>query len=103
MASRSRQITMPFDGSASPAIIRNAVDLPQPEGPSSETNSLSRISRSSPDSAVTPLPNVVATPRNDGWRGRHIRLRARSLLRPQIDTHALVHELQRVGFLVIER
>src|SRR6266567_9178380 len=37
--------------SSSPAIIRSVVDLPQPEGPTSTTNSLSAMSRSIPRTA----------------------------------------------------
>src|SRR2546430_4192315 len=37
--------------SSSPAIIRSVVDLPQPEGPTSTTNSLSAMSRSMPRTA----------------------------------------------------
>ena len=37
--------------SSSPAIIRRVVDLPQPEGPTSTTNSLSAMSRSMPRTA----------------------------------------------------
>src|ERR1044071_8101112 len=39
--------------SSSPAIIRSVVDLPQPDGPTSTTNSLSAISRSMPRTAST--------------------------------------------------
>ncbi len=34
--------------SSSPAIMRSVVDLPQPDGPTSTTNSRSAISRSMP-------------------------------------------------------
>jgi hypothetical protein len=37
--------------SSSPAIMRSVVDLPQPEGPTSTTNSLSAMSRSMPRTA----------------------------------------------------
>jgi len=36
----------PLVMSSSPAIMRRVVDLPQPDGPTSATNSLSAISRS---------------------------------------------------------
>src|SRR3954464_1014910 len=39
--------------SSSPAIIRNVVDLPQPDGPTNTTNSWSAISRSMPRTAST--------------------------------------------------
>ena len=47
--------TAPDVGALKPAISRNAVDFPQPEGPSSDTNSLLRTSRSIGPSAATPL------------------------------------------------
>ena len=47
--------TVPELGAPSPAISRNAVDFPQPEGPSSETNSPRATSRSSGPRAATPL------------------------------------------------
>ncbi len=46
---------MPEDGALSSAINRNTVDLPQPDGPSSEMNSPLRTVRSNGPSAVTPL------------------------------------------------
>src|SRR5215218_3303919 len=39
--------------SSSPAIIRSVVDFPQPDGPTSTTNSWSAISRSMPRTAST--------------------------------------------------
>src|SRR5262249_6951029 len=54
--------TVPRVGSIRPATRRNAVDLPQPEGPSSDTNSPARRSRSKRSSATTPLANVLLTP-----------------------------------------
>ncbi len=47
-------------------MTRSSVDLPQPDGPMSETNSPRRMARSMPDSAVvTTTPsraNVLSTP-----------------------------------------
>ena len=43
--------TSPSVMSSSPAIMRSVVVLPQPEGPTSTTNSLSAISRSMPRTA----------------------------------------------------
>ncbi len=40
--------TVPSETSSSPAIILSVVDLPQPEGPTSTTNSPSAMSRSMP-------------------------------------------------------
>ena len=47
--------TVPEVGALRPAIRRNAVDFPHPDGPSSEMNSPRPTSRSSGPSAVTPL------------------------------------------------
>ena len=44
LTTRSPILTVPSLISSSPATIRSAVDLPQPEGPTSTMNSLSRIS-----------------------------------------------------------
>ena len=52
-----------------PAMMRSAVDLPQPEGPSSDTNSPSRTARSKPCSATVPRSNVLPTPRSETTRG----------------------------------
>ena len=41
--------------------MRSAVDLPQPEGPSSETNSPARTARSKPCSATVPLSKALPT------------------------------------------
>src|SRR5215813_7525344 len=57
-------VMVPAVGSLRPAISRSAVDLPHPEGPSSETNSPGRTSRSSPSSAWVPLAKVFDTPRS---------------------------------------
>src|SRR5688500_20331625 len=50
-------VTLPCDGSLKPAMMRSAVDLPQPDGPSSDTNSPARISRRSEERRV-----------GEGWR-----------------------------------
>src|SRR3989442_15228134 len=54
----------PRVGSLRPAISRNAVDLPQPEGPSTDTNSPGQTSRLSRSSATTPLVKVLPTLRS---------------------------------------
>src|SRR5258708_38387657 len=43
---------VPVVGSMKPAIMRNVVVLPQPEGPRSETNSPDSSSRSTPSTAT---------------------------------------------------
>src|SRR5262245_3910382 len=58
----SRHSTRPLVGSLRPAMMRSAVDLPQPDGPSSETSSPRRTSSLSRASATTPLANVLPTP-----------------------------------------
>src|SRR3954470_1652537 len=69
----------PDDASSSPATIRSAVDLPEPDGPTRIVNSPSAICRSRPSTARVPssktfetssnaidatahLPNVIAIP-----------------------------------------
>ncbi len=52
----------PAVGSVRPAMRRSAVDLPQPEGPSSERNSPCRTSMSRPSSAVVELAKRLPTP-----------------------------------------
>ena len=52
--------TTPLLIDSSPAIMRNNVDLPQPDGPTKTTNSPSSISRSTDLTAViAPPPNVL--------------------------------------------
>src|SRR5262249_53945329 len=58
------QLISPRPGALRPAVTRSAVDLPQPEGPSSDTNSPGRTSRSRRSSATIPLAKVLPTPRN---------------------------------------
>src|SRR5262249_28782814 len=57
------QMISPREGSLRPAISRSAVDLPQPDGPSTETNSPGRTARLRSSSASVPLANLLATPR----------------------------------------
>src|SRR5215475_9265972 len=55
----------PWVGSSNPAIMRMVVVLPQPDGPSREKNSPSRMSRSIPATAVITSPrawNSLTTP-----------------------------------------
>ena len=53
--------TVPSVGSSNPAIRRSSVVLPQPDGPSREKNSPSRMVASTPLSAVTE-PKALLTP-----------------------------------------
>ena len=56
-----RHSTRPLLGSANPAIMRSAVDLPHPEGPSRDRNSPGCTSISRLSSARTPLANTLPT------------------------------------------
>src|SRR3954451_12989092 len=62
VTSRSPISMVPSVGSSSPAIMRSAVDLPQPDGPRSTRNSSSATSRVKLSTAVT-SPNRFETPR----------------------------------------
>ena len=55
------QSIFPRVGSVRPVKSLSTVDLPQPDGPSSDRNSPVRISRSSPVSAVTELEKTLST------------------------------------------
>src|SRR5450759_5564238 len=77
--SRPSTSTRPVSGSSSPASTRRAVVLPQPEGPSSATNSPGAMSSVSPSRACTgpyappqgelmSAPRMSATDRPDGTR-----------------------------------
>src|ERR1700722_17917034 len=94
-------------------MMRNAVDLPQPEGPSSERNSPGWTSRSRPASARVPFAKFLPTPRSatsgatnvvEGGSDiatpgrRHSRIK--SML--QIQSDFLIHELRGVSLAVIE-
>src|SRR5687768_746868 len=50
--------------SSRPAIIRRAVDFPQPEGPTKTTNSPSGISKLILSTATTSSPNTLVTSSN---------------------------------------
>jgi hypothetical protein len=63
VTSRSPMMTRPAVGVSSPAIILSVVVLPQPEGPSRQTNSPSPISRLRSETAVK-SPNFLVTPSN---------------------------------------
>ncbi len=60
LTTRSPMETWPVVASSSPAMVRNRVDLPQPDGPTKTTNSPSAISRSTPFSTST-APNAFFT------------------------------------------
>ena len=53
VTSRSPILMLPPEAASSPAIMRRVVVLPQPEGPTRTTNSVSAISRSSAGITVT--------------------------------------------------
>src|SRR5713101_1312130 len=54
LTTRSPIVIVPAVGSSSPAIMRSAVDLPQPDGPSTTRNSSSAMSIDKSSTAVTP-------------------------------------------------
>src|SRR5262249_8391134 len=60
-ASASSHSTVPLVGSLKPAMMRSAVDLPQPDGPSNDTNSPGRTLRSRRSRATTPFAKVLPT------------------------------------------
>src|SRR5437763_8751655 len=65
VTSRPAIRTSPAVGSSSPAMQRRAVDLPQPDGPSSTRSSPSRTSReSSCNAGLAPPSNVFVRPRS---------------------------------------
>src|SRR4051794_16993549 len=99
----------PPDASSSPATIRSAVDLPDPDGPTRIVNSPSAISRSSPSTARVPsgktfetsanaidatthLPNVIPVPERAALE--------RALL--SLEVHAHDPEPLRVAVLPLE-
>ena len=53
--------TVPLEIASSPATIRNAVVLPQPDGPTNTRNSPSRMSSVMSETAFTPLSNTLST------------------------------------------
>src|ERR1700728_2143316 len=61
LTTRSPIRMVPWLISSSPAIIRRAVDFPQPEGPTRTMNSPSWISRLRSFTAFTPLPKTLST------------------------------------------
>ena len=61
LTSRSPMRISPALASSSPAIMRRMVDLPQPDGPTSTTNSSCATSRSMPRTAST-APNRLRSP-----------------------------------------
>src|SRR5215216_4259304 len=61
VTSRSPMTIAPSFTSSSPAIQRSSVVFPQPDGPTSTMNSPSRIVRSTPSTARTPLGKVFTT------------------------------------------
>ena len=65
VTSSPASVTLPMVGTSKPAIMRSVVVLPQPDGPSIEKNSPSRMFRSmlftttfSPNALVTPLSTM---------------------------------------------
>src|SRR5580693_628533 len=61
LTARPSMLIVPEVTSSRPATIRNAVVLPQPEGPTSTSSSPSPTSRSSALTAVVPSANRLVT------------------------------------------
>src|SRR5262245_9234922 len=59
--SRPATWTRPESGNSKPAIMRNDVVLPQPDGPSREKNSPAAMSRVTPSTATTRPSKVLVT------------------------------------------
>src|SRR5262249_28332545 len=89
-------------GSRSDAISRSAVDLPQPDGPSRDTNSPSRTSRSKFSSAITEFANVLPTRRSARMGAPGAMTSPGLILRAQVEADALVDELQRIALAEID-
>src|SRR5215218_1177127 len=64
LTTRSAMRISPPLASSSPATIRSAVDLPDPDGPTSTVNPPSGMSRSSSSTARVPSGNTFETPEN---------------------------------------
>src|SRR3954470_15257902 len=64
LTTRSPIEIAPADASSSPATIRSAVDLPEPDGPTRIVNSPSSTARSSPSTARVPSGKTFETPSN---------------------------------------
>src|SRR6476619_1904471 len=66
-------VTVPAVGRRRSPMSRSSVDLPQPDGPMSETNSPCRMSRSMPRRAVSDCPsgsmNSLSSPATDTTLG----------------------------------
>src|SRR3954463_2129637 len=65
LTTRSPIFRTPREMSSSPATIRSAVVLPQPDGPTRTMNSPSSIARSRPLTAVVPSAYVFVMPSNE--------------------------------------
>src|SRR5262245_27612886 len=64
LTTRSAIRIVPEEVSSSPATIRSAVDLPEPDGPTSTVKPPSATSRSSPSTAFVPSGNTFETSEN---------------------------------------
>src|SRR5512134_3265290 len=88
LTTRSPIESCPSEGSSSPAIMRSAVDLPQPDGPTNTMNSWSWIARSRFSITLT-SPKRLAMP----WNA----MRAIALPRPPLHlSGGLAHEHARL-------
>src|SRR5687767_15954556 len=64
LTTRSAIRIVPEEASSSPATIRSAVDLPEPDGPTSTVKPPSAMSRSSPSTALVPSGKTFDTSEN---------------------------------------
>src|ERR671914_844633 len=64
LTTRSAIRIVPVVASSRPATIRSAVDLPEPDGPTSTVKPPSATSRSSPSTAAVPSGKTFETPEN---------------------------------------
>src|SRR6478752_4785563 len=64
LTTREPIVIDPPEASSSPATIRSAVDLPEPDGPTSTVNPPSSIERSSPSTAFVPSSKTFETSSN---------------------------------------
>lgn len=85
---------VPLVGDSSPAMQRSSVVLPQPDGPSSETNSPDRIERSMPLSTFVPLKSLVSE--GDGERCHQTNNLPRPMMRSRTIMRTTVSRTMRV-------
>src|SRR3954447_12710147 len=105
LTTRSAMRISPADVSSSPATIRSAVDLPDPDGPTRTVKPPSAISRSSASTARVPSGNTLQTPLNamlaTGARDEVAVPEARPLGHAPLRRVVDVHEPEALGVAVL--